>query len=380
MTGIAGAAIPAPGPAADARAVERALQAATLTLADFAALCSVAAEPYLEEMARRAQAATLRHFGRAIQLYTPLYLSDHCDNACAYCGFRAGNAQARRTLTVAEARAEAEAIAGEGFAQVLLLTGDSRRCAPVAYLCDCVAALHPRFASIGLEIYALAEDEYARLSAAGADTLTIYQETYERELYARVHPRGPKADYDFRYAAPLRAARAGMRAVTLGVLLGLGDWRAEARQLAAHAAELHAKAPAADIGFALPRVRPQCGGFAAPRPVADRHLVQLLCALRLLAPRAPLTISTRESAALRDALLPLGVTHLSAGSHTAVGARTTAAGAAAAGQFAIDDRRSLAEVMAAVRRQGYLPVLKDWWGAETAAADMVKLTGGDGRE
>jgi 2-iminoacetate synthase len=376
-------------------AIDRILARDAIAIEDFVLLCSEEAAPHLEAMAGRARDLSIQYFGRTIALFTPLYISDHCENSCLYCGFRAGNAIPRRTLTLEEVEAEASVIDQEGFAHILLLTGDDRSACPVAFIEECVRGMARRFASVGLEIYALTEEEYATMVRAGADGLVIYQETYDRDLYARLHTNGPKADFDFRHAAPWRAAAAGIRTVSLGFLLGLGDWRAEASGLARQALGLLHDHPGVEVGVALPRFRPHHGGrrpsralgdlrhpvaaedtrsssaagatdgafrrhgdFRIPSPVADRHFVQLLCALRILLPRSAITVSTRERADLRDAILPLGVTRISAAARTAVGARTSPA--KSVGQFEIEDGRDLAETIAAIRAAGYQPVLKDW--------------------
>lgn len=345
-------------PDADERAVARALTVDRIDDCGLAALLSPAARPHLETMAQRAQALTLRHFGRAKTLFTPLYLADACENDCRYCGFSARHRTPRSRLTRDAIAREADHLAGLGFRHVLMLTGDARSVTGVDYLGEAAHLLAQQFSSVGAEIYALTQDEYVQLVAAGADALTIYQETYDRTAYAQLHTRGPKADYDFRLDAPARAAAAGMQAVTVGVLLGLHDWRSDVWRAALHAQWLERHYPGCAVSIALPRLRPEAGGFAAPVTVTDGDYVQALCALRLFLPHAGLTLSTRERAALRDRLLPLGITRLSAASSTAVGGHT--AGEAAVPQFSIADERSLPEVMAALRGAGYEPVLHDW--------------------
>ncbi len=345
-------------PVADERAVTRALAADSVDECGLAAFLSPAVRPHLEAMAQRAQALTLRHFGRAKTLFTPLYLADACENDCRYCGFSARHATPRTRMDADAISREAKHLAALGFRHVLMLTGDARSVTGVDYLCEAAHLLAQQFSSVGAEIYALTQDEYARLVAAGADALTIYQETYDRATYAQLHTRGPKADFDFRLDAPARAAAAGMQSVTVGVLLGLHDWRSDVWRAALHAQWLERRYPGCAVTIALPRLRPETGGFVPPCPVSDADYVQALCALRLFLPHAGLTLSTRERASLRDRLLPLGITRLSAASCTAVGGHT--AGEAAVPQFSIADERSLSEVMAALRGAGYEPVLHDW--------------------
>lgn len=338
--------------------VIRALGKDRLQPEDLLALLSPIAGTMLEDLARRAAEITLRRFGRTVQLFTPLYVSDHCANRCLYCGFNAAQAGERRQLSLDEVRTEAKAVAATGLKQILLLTGDARAKATLDYLEDCLAVLREYFPSLILEIYALTAQEYARLIAAGAEGLTIYQETYDRRLYARLHPSGPKSDYGFRLDAPERACRAGMRWVGIGALYGLGDWRTDAFWAALHARWLQDRFPGAEIGLSLPRMRPHAGAWQPEHPVSDRELTQILLAQRLFLPQAAMTLSTRESSRLRENLLPLGVTRLSAGVSTSVGGH----GAVQAGtpQFEVADRRSVAEIAAALRKKGFQPIFKDW--------------------
>jgi len=343
---------------ADTRAVERALSRDRLSFADYAALLSPAARGYLEEMAQKAHRLTVRHFGRVIGLYTPLYLSNYCDNACVYCGFNRTHTLARRRLTPAEVEEEGKLIAATGLRHVLILTGGSRALSPVSYIAGCARLLARYFSSVSVEVYALTEEEYAALAGAGVDGMTMFQEVYDEEAYAPLHPSGPKSDYRFRLEAPERAARAGLRSLTVGALLGLVPWRREAFLTGLHAWYLQETYPGVEIALAVPRIRPQLGGFTPPETVGDRDLVQIMLAFRLFMPRGGITVSTRETPFLRDHLVPLGVTRMSAGSCTAVGGRT--AGDEATGQFEIADERTVAEVKAMLVDQGYQPVFKDW--------------------
>lgn len=340
------------------RDVIRVLSKDRLGPEDLLALLSPVAGTMLEDLARRAAEISLRHFGRAVQLFTPLYVSDFCTNRCVYCGFNAEQGSKRRQLSLEEVRVEAEHIAATGLRQILVLTGDARAKAPPDYLEQVLTVLREFFPSLLLEIYALTQEEYARMIAAGAEGLTIYQETYDQELYARLHPGGPKRDYAFRLDAPERACRAGMRWVGIGALYGLGDWRMDAFWAALHARRLQDRYPGAEIGLSLPRMRPHAGAWQPEHPVSDRELTQILLAQRLYLPRASITLSTREAPRLRDNLLPLGVTRLSAGVSTSVGGH----GADQAGtpQFEVADDRSVGEIATMLRNKGFQPVFKDW--------------------
>lgn len=326
------------------------------------ALLSPAAEPFLERMARKAQGETLRHFGRTIQLFTPIYISNYCANRCLYCGFSASNIFDRLQLSPEQLEDEAKAIAATGLRQVLVLTGDALKKATPAYIANSLEILRRYFPALGLEIYAMTEAEYAELVAAGADSLTIYQETYDEALYAGLHISGPKKDFLFRLGAPERAARAGVRAVNVAALLGLDDWRRDVFFTGLHAWWLRRRYPHLEIGVSLPRLRP-CKGDEnltyTPRTVEDRHLVQALLALRIFLPEVGITISTRESASFRDQLVPLGVTRLSAGVTTAVGGHVVQ-DEENVPQFAISDDRSVDAVAAMLQGKGYQPVYKDW--------------------
>jgi 2-iminoacetate synthase len=326
---------------------------------DFAALISPAALPLLERAARAAHRASAERFGKTILLYAPLYLSNECVSTCVYCGFSRENAVARRTLTLDETLAEARTLAARGFHHLLLVTGEHPKAASLASLCEAVAALRAAgVASVSVEIAPLDVGGYRALALAGADGLVVYQETYDRETYRRVHLGGPKRDYDWRLAAPERGARAGMRRLGIGALLGLADWRAEAIALFAHARFLLRDAWRCALTVSLPRLRPAAGDYAPAHPVSDRDLVQLLVALRLALPDVGIAISTREPPALRDRLVPLGVTQMSAGSRTEPGGYSHPREAEP--QFEVEDARTPEEVAAAIARLGYDPVWKDW--------------------
>ena len=340
------------------REIKRILAKHSLSLLDYLALLSPGAEDFLEEMAWRAHRLTLRHFGRVIMLYTPLYLANHCVNSCLYCGFRTQNTLARSILTPAQLEAEARVIAATGLKHILILTGESRQHSPVSYIKDCVRLLKKYFTSITIEIYPLKEFEYAELILEGVDGLTIYQEVYDEEVYAEVHPAGPKRDYRFRLNAPERACRAGIRTVNVGALLGLQQWRSEAFYTGLHASYLQQKFPSVEVSISPPRLRPHFGGFQPREAVTDRNLVQYMLAFRLYMPRGGITLSTRERPELRDHLVKLGVTRMSAGSCTAVGGRTN--GENATGQFEISDERDVAAVARMIYDLGYQPVYKDW--------------------
>ena len=338
--------------------IENILARSELQPHDYLALLSPTAADSLEEMAQKAHRLSLHHFGRTILLYTPLYLANYCVNFCVYCGFNATHPIERRKLTLEEVELEAQAITKTGLQHVLILTGESREKTPVSYIADCVGVLRRHFSSISIEVYPLTTQEYAELIAAGVDGLTIYQEVYNQETYSVMHPKGPKRDYRFRLEAPERAARAGMRSVGIGALLGLHDWRTEMFFSGLHAAYLQKNFPETEISVSFPRMRPQFGDYLPPREVTDAALVQGIVALRLYLPRVGITMSTRERAELRDRLVSLGVTKMSGGSSTVIGGHTDAKDGV--GQFDISDNRSVEEMRVAIATLGYKPILKDW--------------------
>lgn len=325
------------------------------------ALLSPAAVPFLEPMAQKAHEITLKQFGRTIQLYTPMYLSNFCTNRCTYCGFNMSHSLPRRKLTLEEVEKEAAFIASTEIEHILVLTGDSRTDSPVSYIKESIRLLKKHFSSISVEIYALTEAEYAELVLEGVDGVTLYQETYDEAVYERVHLAGPKKNYRFRLEAPERAARSGMRTVNIGALLGLNDWRKEVLWMGLHAQYLQDRFPEVEIGASVPRLRPHTGAFSVPCEVRDQDLVQIVTALRLFLPRLGLAISTRESSTLRDHLLPLGITRMSAGSTTRVGGHTLdRIRDENTPQFEIADPRDVEAVKAMLTQKGYQPVFKDW--------------------
>lgn len=341
--------------------VERALSepAGSYNLQKLAALISPAAEDYLEEMAQSAHELTIRRFGRTIRLYAPLYLSNDCTNSCLYCGFNRENEFERTRLTIDEAVEEADIIASEGFREILLVSSEDRQFVSIDYLAKLAGKLRDKFSSISIEVYQMSRDEYARLFEAGIEGVTLYQETYDRQAYGYYHAAGPKSDYNRRLSAPESIAGAGMRQVGLGVLLGLADWRLEAPALAEHAHYIIKRYWQSHVSFSFPRLRPAFQVEDSQfHSFGDKNLVQMITALRLCFADVGLVLSTRERSQLRDHLIMLGVTKLSAGSRTSPGGysgRTEATG-----QFEIDDNRSPAQVAAVIRQRGFEPVWKDW--------------------
>ena len=341
--------------------VQRALAAEQLDNRDFMALLSPAAENFLEEMAQKAHAITLRRFGRTILLYAPIYLSNECHNSCLYCGFSVNNPIPRRTLNLDEIERDARILHGQGFRHILLLTGEAPGTVGNDFIAAAAERIRPLFSSISIEVYPMETEGYKEMVDAGVDGLTVYQETYDPELYQQLHPSGRKRDYNFRLATPERAGEAGLRRIGIGFLLGLGNFRSEAFFAGLHGRYMMHNYWRTLLSVSFPRLRPAEGGFQPPNPVSDRQFVQLMCAMRLLLNDAGLVLSTRENAELRDNLLPLGITQMSAGSCTAPGGYGEEDSATE--QFTIDDDRTPAEIADLLRARGYDPVWKDWDGA-----------------
>lgn len=367
------------------RQVEAALNREHRDIGDLAALLSPAAADYLEPMARLAQDLTRRFFGRNISLFAPLYLANHCINECVYCGYNRRNDIIRARLSPEEIEREAEAIAAGGIRDLLVLTGESRKHSDVGYIAEAIGLLGRYFPTLGLEVYPLTVEEYREVQAAGADFVSLYQETYDPELYAQVHLSGPKRDYAFRLGAQERALAAGFRGVSFGALLGLGDFRRDVLACGLHALMIQEKFPEAEIGFSVPRIRPfpnpewgpapaksvmtengRPGTDSRPAPphqeknasnVGEAELLQVILALRLFRPWASISLSTRESARFRDHSIGLGVTRLSAGVSTAVGGYSDSEKGDP--QFHKSDQRGVEEVCRAIVGRGAQPVFND---------------------
>lgn len=341
--------------------VGRALNAAPLerTMSDVAALLSPVAGERLDDLARASNTLTLARFGRTMHMYAPLYLSNECLTTCAYCGFARELPIARRTLTPEETLEEARYLHRQGFRSILLLTGEHQRLTGVEFLEERIRLLASEIPSISIEVQVWNEEEYRRLAVAGCEGVVIYQETYHLDTYAKVHLAGRKRHYEWRLLGPERAARAGMRRVGIGALLGLhDDWRHEAIAMVAHARFLMKRYWRTQVSVSVPRLRPSAAGFQPRDPVGDREVAQLVCTLRLALPDAGIVLSTREPPELRDGLFRIGVTHASAGSHTDPGGYTMPKEATE--QFDIADLRSPAEVAGRLRELGYDPVWEDW--------------------
>ncbi|WP_028584401.1 2-iminoacetate synthase ThiH [Desulfogranum mediterraneum] len=331
----------------------------TLQPLDFLTLLSPEAANHLELIAEKANRLTVQYFGRTIQLFAPLYISNYCSNQCIYCGFNTSNSIKRRKLNLEEIDLEARAIAETGIQHLLMLTGEAKAVTPMEYLLEAVACLKKHFASVSIEIFPMDTDEYRQMQQAGVDGLTLFQETYNEELYKQVHLRGKKRDYRYRLDGPERGAKAGMRMVNIGALLGLGEKRSEFFFTGLHADYLDRRYIDTEISISLPRFNPADCEFQPDYPVDDRTFVQFLLALRLFQPRFGVTVSTRENARMRDNLIQLGATRFSAGVCTSVGGYSMEEDRDPP-QFEITDDRSVVQVAEAISAHGYQTIYKDW--------------------
>lgn len=341
--------------------VRRALAADNLTPEDFGALLSPAALPFLEEMAERAQQETRKHFGNSIYMFTPLYIANYCENYCIYCGFNCHNKIKRAKLTPEEIRKEMEAIARTGLQEILILTGESRAKSDVKYIGEACKIAREYFRVIGLEVYPMNSDEYAYLHECGADYVTVFQETYDSDKYETLHLAGHKRIFPYRVNAQERALMGGMRGVGFAALLGLTDFRKDAFATGIHAWLIQRKYPQAEIAFSCPRLRPIINNDKInPMDVHERQLLQVVSAYRIFMPYASITISTRECARVRDNLVQIAATKISAGVSTGVGSHVEEMEDKGDEQFEISDGRSVEEVYQALEANGLQPVMADY--------------------
>ena len=349
-----------------ARDVISALGHETCSIEDFKALLSPAAEPFLEQMAQRACAETKKHFGNTVYLFTPLYIANYCENYCVYCGFNCYNHINRMKLNTEQIEHEMEVIARSGMEEILLLTGESRSMSSVEYIGEACKLARKYFRNVGLEIYPVNSDEYRYLHECGADYVTVFQETSDRDKYETLHLMGHKRVWPYRFAAQERALMGGMRGVGFSALLGLADFRKDALATALHVYYLQRKYPAAEMSLSCPRLRPIINNDKInPLDVGERQLCQVLCAYRIFLPFAGITVSSRESAAFRNGIVRIAATKISAGVSTGIGdheSKYEGKEAEATGdeQFEISDGRSLEQMYGDMASEGLQPVLNDY--------------------
>lgn len=341
-----------------AKDVERALANSKRDLEDFKALISSAAEPYLEQMAQLSHALTQKRFGKTIQLYAPMYLSNECNNICTYCGFSFDNKIRRKTLTDDEIKTETNFLKDKGFKHVLLVTGEANHTVHVPYFLKTMDLIREDFANISIEVQPLDEDEYQQLHDAGVYSVLVYQETYHQDVYKAYHPKGKKSNFNYRLDTPDRCGKAQIHKIGLGVLLGLEDWRTDSFFCAMHLDYLQRTYWQSKYSISFPRMRPAEGIIEPNVIVNDHNLVQLICAYRLLNEDVELSLSTRESEHFRNNVIPLGITSMSAESKTNPGGYVVEPESLE--QFEISDERPVEIIAGKIREKGYEPVWKDW--------------------
>lgn len=341
--------------------VKAALRAETVSLHDFQALLSPAAEPFIEEIAKKAQIETRKHFGNSVMMFTPVYIANYCENYCIYCGFNCHNKIRRAKLNMEEIEHEFQAIAKTGLQEVLILTGESRKMSDVKYIGEACKIARKYFKVIGIEVYPMNTDEYAYLHECGVDYVTVFQETYNSDKYETLHLAGHKRIFPYRFYAQERAIRGGMRGVGFAALLGLDDFRKDAFATGYHAYLLQQKYPHTEIAISCPRLRPIINNDKInPKDVHEKQLLQVICAYRLLLPFASITISTRERAGFRDNIIQIAATKISGGVSVGIGGHAENEEEKGDEQFDISDGRSVKEVYDAIEKAGMQPVMSDY--------------------
>ena len=347
--------------------VRTSLEHDACSIEDFKALLSPAAEPFLEEMAQRAQQETSKHFGNTVYLFTPLYIANYCENYCVYCGFNCYNHIQRMKLSIEQIEHEMQVIAKSGMEEILILTGESRSQSDVSYIGEACKLARKYFRMVGLEIYPVNTDEYRYLHECGADYVTVFQETYDHKRYEELHLSGRKRVWPYRFDAQERALRGGMRGVACSALLGLSDFRKDALASALHVYYLQRKYPQAELSLSCPRLRPIVNNESIRSlDVGEKQLCQVLCAYRIFLPYVGITVSSRESADFRNGIVKIAATKVSAGVSTGIGdhekkySGTISSDTHGDEQFEIDDNRSLDKMYRDIADEGLQPVLNDY--------------------
>ena len=341
--------------------VRAALESENPTIEDFGALLSPAAESFIEEMAQKAQYETRKHFGNSVQMFTPLYISNYCENHCIYCGFNCHNRIRRAKLSYDEIEHEMQMIAKTGLQEILILTGESKNMSDVEYIGEACKIARKYFKVVGLEVYPMNTQEYAYVHECGADFVNVYQETYNSDKYETLHLSGHKRIFPYRFYAQERAIKGGMRGVSFAALLGLDDFRKDAFATGLHAYYLQRKYPHAEVSFSCPRLRPIINNDKInPKDVHEKQLLQVMCAYRIFMPYAGMTISTRESQKFRDNVISIAATKISAGVNVGIGGHDDEIESKGDEQFEISDDRSVKEIYDEITKRGLQPVMSDY--------------------
>ncbi len=324
---------------------------------EFGTLVSAAAANYLEEMIQLSQRITQERFGKNMQLFIPMYLSNECQNICTYCGFSLTNKIPRKTLSDEDILAEIEIIKSYGYDSILLVTGEHDKLVGIDYLVNAVKLVKQYFSQVSIEVQPLEQHEYELLKDAGVYSVLVYQETYNKETYKTHHPKGKKSNFEYRVETPDRLGKAGVHKIGLGVLLGLEDWRTDSYFNALHLDYLQKTYWQTKYSVSFPRIRPHEGDFIPKTTMSEKELLQLICAYRICFPDVELSLSSRERAQFRDAVFPFGITSMSAGSKTEPGGYSNSE---ALKQFEIHDERSPKEIAVMIQSKNYEPIWKDW--------------------
>jgi len=324
---------------------------------DFCFLLSDISNESLKKLSQRALYLTTKRFGKTINFYVPLYLSNECDSICVYCGFNKTRNIKRLTLNFSQIEHNFQNLQNKGFDNILLVTGESRKHFGVDKIIRSVTLAKKYFTFVAIEVFPMEENEYKKVVDAGCDGITIYQEVYDKKVYHKMHLEGDKKDYIYRLNTPDRALKAGFRKIGLGALLGLSDPLFEIKALAKHVNYLQKKYWKSEISLSFPRIRPENILAKVPFSITDKKLVQIICALRVYFPDIGFVLSTREHPQIRDHLIGLGITQISAESSTSPDGYT---GGDSGKQFMVSDERKLSEMLEVISKKGYDPVLKDW--------------------
>ncbi|MFV0499536.1 MAG: 2-iminoacetate synthase ThiH [Bacilli bacterium] len=339
--------------------VKQVLKKQNITIDDFKVLLSPAAMEFLEQMAKRAKADTKRYFGNNIKLFTPLYISNYCDNHCIYCGFNCTNKIKRAKLSYEEIEIQMKNISKSNLEEILILTGESAFKSNLKYIGEACRIATKYFKVVGIEVYALDLEDYEYLHGCGVDYVTIFQETYDKEKYKNVHLKGLKTDFDYRFNTQERALMAKMRGVTFGALLGLADFRKDAYATGLHISHIHKKFPTAELSVACPRLcLTETSNTIGKEGISERELLQVILAYRLALPFITIVISSREQPKFRDNVIGLVANKISAGVSTSVGDNGSENHGSS--QFIISDGRSVDEIVKMIKSKKLQPVYCDY--------------------
>lgn len=340
------------------RVLEKSVLGMRLDLDDFMTLISPMAEAFIPFMKTRSAELTQQRFGRTMGMYIPLYLSNLCSNDCTYCGFSMSNRIKRKTLNEQEVELELKAIKKKGYDSILLVTGEQETKVGMNYFRRVIPLVKRYFSYVAMEVQPLDEIEYVELKSLGVNSVLVYQETYHPVIYSQHHLRGKKKDFIYRLETPDRLGRAGLDKIGIGSLLGLNEWRGDSAFTAHHLMYLQKQYWRTRFSVSFPRLRPCSGGVEPQSMISDNQLIQLICAYRLCFPEVELSLSTREPSSLRNQLIQLGITALSAESSTQPGGYVHPNTELV--QFEISDERSTVDVHSMLKDHEIEAVWHDW--------------------